>query len=122
MRYAMIYVLLVGCAAAPDRVAPATVPATAPAKISAFQGEHRFLSNFYPATVVFEGINYPTSEHAYQSAKTLEMSERRRIAALPTPSDAKREGRALKLRGDWEQVKFDVMERCVRDKFTRNPD
>ncbi|MBK8269234.1 MAG: NADAR family protein [Planctomycetes bacterium] len=92
------------------------------AKISEFQGEHRFLSNFWPATVVFEGITYPTSEHAYQSAKTLDMAERRRIAALATPSGAKREGRALPLRADWEQVKFEVMERVVRDKFTRNAD
>lgn len=93
-----------------------------PAKISEFQGEHRFLSNFWPETVIFEGITYPTAEHAYQSAKTLDMAERRRIAELTAPSDAKREGRALALRADWEQVKFDVMEAVVRDKFTRNAD
>lgn len=91
-----------------------------PVKISEFQGEYRFLSNFWTAKVVFEGITYPTAEHAYQSAKTLDMNERRRIAALSMASDAKREGRALPLRADWEQVKFDVMERVVRDKFTRN--
>src|SRR5688572_20227789 len=87
------------------------VPATAQSapKISEFQGQYRFLSNFYPATVVFEGITYPTAEHAYQSAKTTKMSERRRIAQLATPADAKREGRALSpQRPDWEQVKFNV--------------
>ena len=72
--------------------------------------------------MVFDGITYPTAEHAYQSAKTLDMSERRRIAALPTPADAKREGRKLTLRTDWETTKFDVMERVVRDKFTRSPE
>jgi N-glycosidase YbiA len=99
---------------------PSTQPTTSQSKITAFQGEYRFLSNFYPATVEFEGITYPTVEHAYQSAKTLDMAERKRIAALATPSDAKREGRKLKLRDDWETAKFDVMERCVRYKFTHD--
>ncbi|HZZ44499.1 MAG TPA: NADAR family protein [Tepidisphaeraceae bacterium] len=80
------------------------------------------MSNFSPATIEFEGIHYPTVEHAYQSAKTLDMAERRRIAALATPAEAKAAGRALKYRADWEQVKFDVMEQCVRYKFTHHPE
>src|SRR5438067_3463317 len=101
----------------------ATRPATtAPAKIGEFQGEYRFLSNFYPAVIVFEGITYPHVESAYQSAKTTDMNERRRIAAIIDPAEAKRAGRALKYRPDWEQVKFDVMEQCVRYKFTHHPD
>ena len=122
---ALILVLLAGCAATPTAPSPTSKPATThPAvKIAEFQGEYRFLSNFYPATVVFEGITYPTAEHAYQSAKTTNMAERRRIAAVAAPADAKREGRALSpQRPDWEQVKFDVMEKVVRDKFTRNAD
>ena len=91
-------------------------------KIAQFQGPYRFLSNFYPATVVFEGITCPTAEHAYQSAKTLDMNERKRIAGLATPSEAKTEGRKLALRADWETAKFDVMERCVRYKFAHNPE
>jgi ribA/ribD-fused uncharacterized protein len=100
----------------------APAPATAPAKVAQFQGEYRFLSNFWPATVEFEGITYPTAEHAYQAAKTLDPNERRRIAALPTPADAKREGRKLKLREDWETAKFEVMEQVVRYKFTHRPE
>jgi len=114
-----------GCASSHDSSAapsarPTTVASTAPAKISEFQGEYRFLSNFYPAEVVFEGITYPHVEGAYQSAKTLDMNERRRIAAIADPAEAKRAGRALKYRTDWEQVKFDVMETCVRYKFTHH--
>ncbi len=102
--------------------APSTAPSTAPAKIAEFQGPYRFLSNFWPAEIEFEGVKYPTVEHAYQSAKTLDMNERHRIAALPTPAEAKAAGRALKLRDDWERVKFDVMEQCVRQKFTKHDD
>lgn len=94
----------------------------APAKIGEFQGEYRFLSNFWPAPCEFEGVRYPSSEHAYQAAKSLDAADRRRIAALPTPSEAKRAGRALTLRPDWETVKFDVMRECVRSKFALNPD
>jgi len=116
-----------GCASSHDSSAapsarPTTVASTAPAKISEFQGEYRFLSNFYPAEVVFEGITYPHVEGAYQSAKTLDMNERRRIAAIADPAEAKRAGRALKYRADWEQVKFDVMETCVRYKFAHHPE
>src|SRR4051812_15736717 len=127
MTLLLILLLVVGCKdqthpAMAQATAPASAPTTRRSKIAEFQGEYRFLSNFYPATVVFEGITYPTAEHAYQSAKTTDMVQRRRIAALATPADAKREGRALQQRPDWERVKFDVMERCVRDKFTRNPE
>jgi hypothetical protein len=101
--------------------APTLSPATAPSMIDRFAGPYRFLSNFYPATVVFEGLTYPDVEHAYQSAKTLDMTERRRIAALPTPAEAKHAGEALKYRDDWPRIKYQVMLTCVRDKFTRNP-
>src|SRR5215212_10087917 len=115
-------VLLLTCFPLSDEPSPTTAPTTAPAKIAEFQGDYRFLCNFYPATVEFEGITYPTVEHAYQSAKTLDKSERKRIAALATPSEAKSEGRKLALRADWETAKFDVMERCVRYKFAHNPE
>jgi ribA/ribD-fused uncharacterized protein len=121
---AIVLVSLSGCCT-PHESTPITPPATtqpAPQKIPEFQGPYRFLSNFYPATVEFEGITYPTVEHAYQSAKTLDMNERKRIAALATPEEAKSEGRKLALRPDWETAKFDVMERCVRYKFTHNPE
>jgi ribA/ribD-fused uncharacterized protein len=95
-------------------------PATRPAKIDSFQGEYRFLSNFWPAEVVYEGLRYPTVEHAYQAAKTLDLDERRRIAALATPAEAKRVGRGPAPRPDWERVKFAVMEACVGDKFARH--
>jgi ribA/ribD-fused uncharacterized protein len=112
-------ILLSGCTR-PQAGADQNSSPPPPEKIAAFQGPYRFLSNFWPATVEFEGLTYPTVEHAYQSAKTLDRAERRRIAALPTPSDAKKAGRALPLRSDWEAVKFDVMEQCVRYKFTHN--
>jgi ribA/ribD-fused uncharacterized protein len=118
-----LFSLLFG--AAPATTSPSTSPATtrsAPAKIAEFQGEYRFLSNFWPAEVTYEDITYPTTEHAYQASKTLDPEARKRIAALPTPAEAKAEGRKLKLRDDWETAKFVVMEDVVRLKFTKHAD
>jgi ribA/ribD-fused uncharacterized protein len=110
----------------PTTAAAAGMPGTGetrPAKIASFEGEYRYLSNFWPAEVEFEGIRYPSVEHAYQSAKTLDLAERERIAKLPTPGEAKKAGRAVQpLRADWETAKFTVMEECVRYKFTHHPE
>jgi ribA/ribD-fused uncharacterized protein len=52
----------------------------------------------------------------------LSPEERKRIAGLPTPGEAKKEGGKLARRPDWEQVKFQVMEDCVRYKFAHHPE
>ncbi len=88
--------------------------------IKEFQGEHRFLSNFWPAEVELDGIKYPTIEHAYQAAKTLDEERRKVIQAQTTPGEAKRAGRKVKIRPDWEDVKIGIMLDLVRQKFTNN--
>lgn len=88
--------------------------------IKQFKDEYRFLSNFWFSEIEFEGIRYQTNEHAYQAAKTLDQDERIYISKLPKPGDAKRYGRRIKLREDWESVKFDIMYRINLDKYTSN--
>ena len=39
------------------------------------------------------------------------------VAEQPTPRQAKRAGRAIRLRSDWETVKYDVMLAALRAKF-----
>lgn len=89
--------------------------------ISSFQGRYRFLSNFYPSILRYEGISFPSAEHAFQAAKSIHRGIRREIAALPTPRQAKREGRKLKLRSSWETIKVDVMRDILTEKFS-DPD
>jgi len=89
--------------------------------VDRFEGEFRFLSNFYPCSVTIGGIRYPSAEHAYQASKTLEFAIRNRIAALPSPGEAKRYGRRIELRPDWERAKKPVMLVVVLSKFTQNP-
>lgn len=90
--------------------------------INSFRGEHGFLSNFYPAKVVYEGMEYPTSEHAFQAAKSPVTGVRMIIARASSPGDAKQLGRKIALRSDWENIKLQVMEDIVRAKFSQNAD
>ena len=86
-----------------------------------FIGEHRFLSNFAPVRVDFEGYSYPTVEHAYQSAKALDPKERACIRNAQTAGEAKRLGFEAVIRKDWESVKVSVMEDLLRQKFRQSP-
>lgn len=88
--------------------------------IDSFQGEYRFLSNFWAATVEFEGVLYKSNEHAYVAAKTLNPELRSQISLICFPSQVKRAGRQLDLRPDWEDIKLNVMRHLVLDKFTRH--
>ena len=70
-----------------------------------------------PWQVPYKGIDYPSSEHAYQAAKmTCEIS-RRSIAACAKPGHAKKMGRAVSERKGWEEMKLEVMKDIVICKF-----
>ncbi len=89
--------------------------------IDSFVGKHYFLSNFYPATVTFDGICYRNNEAAFQAQKTLDHNQRLEFSKL-TASDAKKLGRQVTLRKDWERVKTDLMYQICLAKFTQNED
>lgn len=83
--------------------------------ISSFTDDYRFLSNFWlePARGGF------SVEHFFQSAKAADPEEGAAIRSHETtPGQAKRLGRKVKLRDDWEQIKDDVMLQNLRSKFS----
>lgn len=83
-----------------------------------FSGKYRFMSNFSASEVELDGLKYPTVEHAYQAAKTADPTERRRIREADSPSKAKKLGQQVKLRADWEEVKLQIMEDLLIQKFS----
>lgn len=87
--------------------------------IAKFRNEMRYLSNFAPAEVVFDRDLYHTVENAYQAAKTLDMAARDKIRKA-TPGQAKRLGRKIKIRDDWDDMKLSIMEYLVRSKFGKD--
>lgn len=88
--------------------------------VNNFTGKYRFLSNFYIAPVMFEGQLFQNNEAAFQAAKVTDKAEREKFTTM-NPSEAKRAGRHVALRKDWENVKTDIMYQICLDKFTRNP-
>jgi ribA/ribD-fused uncharacterized protein len=91
-------------------------------RISDFQGDYFFLSNYAPARVNLNGLEFPTVEHAYQAAKTLEGADRQKIQSASTPGLARKMGRKLHQRPDWPEVKVEVMRDLIRQKFEEHPD
>ena len=89
--------------------------------ILSFRDEYFFLSNFYPVEIKLDGIVYPNAESAFQAQKTLDVEERRKFSMLKNPVQAKRLGRKVKLRDDWEEVKLDIMTEIVSQKFLQHP-
>lgn len=89
--------------------------------IDSFFANYRFLSNFEPCTVVYDGMTYKCSEAAYQAAKTTDVSLRIAFTTM-NGSKAKYAGQKLPIRADWNDVKVDVMYEIVKDKFSRNPE
>ena len=101
-------------------------------KITLFKDDNGFLSNFFPCHIVLDGVQYPSVEHAFQAAKAtwndkhtyvdfsgnkVTILARDYIKIARTPGEAKRRGKRIKLRQDWENMKLEVMESLVRQKF-----
>ena len=89
--------------------------------IDSFKGKYYFLSNFYESPVTYDGVTYKNNEAAFQAQKTFDLDRRKEFADLD-PYNAKRKGRRLNLRYDWEEVKFDIMYQICKLKFTQNPE
>lgn len=88
--------------------------------INRFDGQYAFLSNFYPTTVVFNGTAYPSAEAAYQAAKCLDPEEARYFIHCYSAAMAKKRGKTVKIRPDWNDVKIDTMQSIVLAKFMQN--
>lgn len=82
--------------------------------INGFNGAYRFLSNFYPVKSINGLI---TLEHHFQAAKTSDVNVRNAILMAETPSIAKKLGRHVDLRPDWEDIKINYMLDLLRWKF-----
>ena len=90
-------------------------------KIDRFRGDYGFLSNFWEVPVTYQGLTYGSNEAAFQAQKCMTEEEKLPFTRM-RPSEAKKTGRRVALRPDWEKVKVGIMEEIVRAKFTQNED
>jgi ribA/ribD-fused uncharacterized protein len=85
------------------------------------QKEYQFLSNFYAHPFEWEGKTWKTVEHAFQAVKSEDEATQEDIRNAATPKEAKQLGRAVKLRADWEEMKYVFMRDMVLHKFRNEP-
>ena len=83
------------------------------------------LDNFSSFGFDYNGVYYPTVEHAYQAAKFLDSAPQiaKDIVESYSAHDAQKIAYANKdkQRKDWEEVKLKIMERLLRLKLEQNP-
>lgn len=87
-----------------------------------FEGpnEWAFLSNFYvgASPLLFRGRPYRTGEHLFQALKATNRHDHDLVQNCATPAEAKQQGKhMLRLRADWERVKYDAMRLVLAAKF-----
>lgn len=87
--------------------------------IDSFKEDYEKFSNFYPVLVYYKDIDFPTVEHAFVAGKRKDPMFWRKIAKIPEDKagKAKRLGRKVKLRKDWNIIKLSHMRKLLNQKF-----
>ena len=89
--------------------------------ILGFKGEYEWLSNFYPCKIEYKGYIFDCSEALYMAHKSGDEEDFELFVGL-NGAQSKRMGKSIVLRKDWDDVKYDVMLKCVTMKFEQNPE
>ena len=89
-------------------------------EILGFKGKHRWLSNFPDCPIEWDGVVYPSPENAYQAAKTNDPEERKWFLNVKS-AEAKKLGRKVTMRTNWDEIKNDVMLDIQRKKYAQEP-
>jgi ribA/ribD-fused uncharacterized protein len=88
--------------------------------IHGFFKEHRWLSNFHTCQIEYEGLTYTSTEAAYQASKSLDEAIRKTFTHF-TPSEAKKAGKVIVLRPNWEKIKDKIMYDINMVKYASHP-
>lgn len=90
-------------------------------EIRGFFGPYRWLSNFEPCRIEYQGLQYPASENAYKATRAL--PEFRQHFTTCSPKEAIRLGESLPKLSDeeWRDKRVTVMRDILLIKFSDNP-
>lgn len=91
-------------------------------KIVKFSGDYEFLSNFYNSEIEYKGIVYKNSESAYQAQKLdpKYIDEYIQDFVNINANIAKKLGREIPQRDDWEEVRLNIMYEITLAKYTQS--
>lgn len=89
--------------------------------IKGFFNEYKFLSNFWPCIIEYEGEFFPSVENAYQAAKVQKEYREELINCKPNASKRlwKKLPRIDKNPDDWDNRRYDIMFKLVEQKFAK---
>ncbi|HDS0921134.1 TPA: NADAR family protein [Pseudomonas putida] len=82
-------------------------------------------SNLFKRSFEFEGVTYPTAEHAYQAGKARKEAVRDWILSAPSPALVAMAAHGLytwDIVPEWSKVKFSRMKAVLLQKYTQHPD
>jgi hypothetical protein len=88
--------------------------------VRGFFGDYRFLSNFYKARQVVNGIEYISNEHFFQASKSTNQQDHDWVNSSETPGIAKHRGKRIPRREDWNKIRLDIMRLGLLAKFSQN--
>jgi ribA/ribD-fused uncharacterized protein len=88
-----------------------------------YQEEFEYFSNFSAYQIEYDGLLWPTTEHAYQAAKFSNKKIKNNILKAKTPLEAFSISRDPKniLRKDWFKIRVKIMEDIIREKVKQHP-
>jgi ribA/ribD-fused uncharacterized protein len=91
-----------------------------------FEGDNEWaaLSNLWQGPPIhYRQYAFATGEHFFQAMKATNRTDFMKVVSSATPGEAKANGQhMLRLRPDWERVKYDVMRLVLACKFTPGRD
>jgi len=82
-------------------------------------------SNLFRREIEFEGVIYPTAEHAYQAGKARRPEVKDWLMAAPSPALLAMAAHGLyhwDIAPGWSKTKFDRMRAILWEKFTQHQD
>lgn len=98
--------------------------------VKEFRGDYFFLSNFFMASFLWRGVEYPAGEYAFSDAKKLALEDAyltdmtahtEKVLAAKDCKAAKDVGRAAKIDvKHWDDIKPQIMREIVHARFANN--
>ena len=86
--------------------------------IDNFRLEYDFLSNFFLHPIIYKNKLWQTTEAAFQAMKTDNEDFQEQIRIAKHPAVAKKMGKCVPIRKDWEDVKESIMKEVCTVKFS----
>lgn len=87
-----------------------------------YQQFYDLFNNFSANAVEYEGVLYPTAEHAYQAAKLTNQEAKDAVRSAKSPLLSKEISSTYKefKRAGWDEVKLEIMEIICRAKLEQH--